>query len=382
MEFLYFWLGLNIDVDAFKGIHKEGKVLLLTIILQLIFVPIIGIWFAYTVNNGPEREVLILLALAPGGITSAIAARFLGLDLTLSVMLTSVTTLLNLLLVQPFVVPNMLASSSAASIDLSSFFLSLGVMSIGILGKKKLPKLAKITDKMIGVGIFIGICYKIYSDFILTPFIEWSVIILLFKFHFTLVVFSAIIASCFFGIRRAPLVVLESGFQNVTLVAAMAIPLGLPASIPLIYGGIMLITVVIIWLNIHWLNKIKPKLIPSRFILPPFRAQAIPPFGIFIRRDVKRNFIVIRHELVHWNQFRRLGFIGFYCRYFFELIRYGYDKSPMEMEARVLSKEKEENIVSYSERVHGQKPLCKWHRFLLTSIILFILLGAGALIFL
>lgn len=42
----------------------------------------------------------------------------------------------------------------------------------------------------------------------------------------------------------------------------------------------------------------------------------------------------VRHELVHVNQYQRLGFIKFLWLYSMYSIRYGYYKNPLEIEAR------------------------------------------------
>lgn len=43
---------------------------------------------------------------------------------------------------------------------------------------------------------------------------------------------------------------------------------------------------------------------------------------------------LIIHELVHIAQIKRMGAIRFTLRYVFEMIWYGYNKSPLEIEAR------------------------------------------------
>lgn len=48
----------------------------------------------------------------------------------------------------------------------------------------------------------------------------------------------------------------------------------------------------------------------------------------------------VAHELVHVEQIERHGFVKFYLKYFFYLLRYGYKKNPFEVEAR--------------ERAHGK----------------------------
>jgi hypothetical protein len=67
-------------------------------------------------------------------------------------------------------------------------------------------------------------------------------------------------------------------------------------------------------------------------------AATIPPFGIFIEEKYKGNKEILRHELVHWQQYQRMGFSTFYLTYFSEYFKYGRINGPMEVEARRLSK--------------------------------------------
>ena len=192
------------------------------------------------------------------------------------------------------------------------------------------------------------------------------------RFHFVVVGTSAVLASLFFGINRAPLIVLESGFHNVSLIAAVVIPLGWSPMMPMVYGVVMFLSAGIMGINLHIIRKWKPKIFYTKWVFKPFRGMAIPPFGIFI--NPKHNTqIVIKHELIHWQQYKKLGLLGFYFKYVWEMIRFGYDKSPLESEARLRSKENSENLDSYSEMVHGKKPMTAVKRFLFSGFLLLLL---------
>ena len=52
---------------------------------------------------------------------------------------------------------------------------------------------------------------------------------------------------------------------------------------------------------------------------------------------------ILRHEMVHWSQYQRMGFFGFYSTYISEYKKYGRKYGPMEVEARRLSKLKHIN---------------------------------------
>lgn len=60
-------------------------------------------------------------------------------------------------------------------------------------------------------------------------------------------------------------------------------------------------------------------------------------YGIYIRHDFWENESLIIHELTHTLQYERLGGIAdFLDRYIKECIYYGYEKSPLEMEAKTM----------------------------------------------
>jgi len=60
----------------------------------------------------------------------------------------------------------------------------------------------------------------------------------------------------------------------------------------------------------------------------------VPPFGIFIKEEHRNSKSLLLHELVHWQQFQREGFINFLINYNSAHKKVGYDKNPYEIEAR------------------------------------------------
>lgn len=65
-----------------------------------------------------------------------------------------------------------------------------------------------------------------------------------------------------------------------------------------------------------------------------YNARTIPPFGIYVKESEKDNQALIEHEKIHWKQYQEKGLINFYSDYSKELKQFGYDKMPMEKEAR------------------------------------------------
>jgi hypothetical protein len=67
-------------------------------------------------------------------------------------------------------------------------------------------------------------------------------------------------------------------------------------------------------------------------------AITIPPFGTFIESKYKKDKPILNHELAHWDQYKRMGFFGFYTTYILQYLKYGRKYNPMEYEARKLGK--------------------------------------------
>jgi len=97
------------------------------------------------------------------------------------------------------------------------------------------------------------------------------------------------------------------------------------------------------------LRDIPPRLYIKERLPGNYNALTIPPVGIFIKKSEKDNQALIDHERIHWNQFQRKGTAGYYLQYALEYIRHGYDKMPMEIDAR--QKERPYCRVNYSECV-------------------------------
>lgn len=80
--------------------------------------------------------------------------------------------------------------------------------------------------------------------------------------------------------------------------------------------------------------KPAPYLIRKFLVLRGFGAVTLPPFGIYALSERVNEERLAKHEAMHWQQYQRYGVIGFYARYFYYMLRYGYQNNPMEIEAR------------------------------------------------
>jgi hypothetical protein len=93
----------------------------------------------------------------------------------------------------------------------------------------------------------------------------------------------------------------------------------------------------------------KPRIFYVKKVPFGYNGFIIPPFGIVIDEKQKGNKNLLLHELVHWSQFRREGFLLFLLNYAYQAQKVGYDKNPYEIEARYMESEHCKN--NYTECV-------------------------------
>ena len=97
---------------------------------------------------------------------------------------------------------------------------------------------------------------------------------------------------------------------------------------------ICIIILVIVFYNYYQRNRSDVPVFYKKKLIRNYNARTVPPFGIFIKDSEKGNKDLLNHELVHWEQYRELGLLKYYGGYLTQMGKYGYDKMPMEIEAR------------------------------------------------
>ena len=74
------------------------------------------------------------------------------------------------------------------------------------------------------------------------------------------------------------------------------------------------------------------------FLIPPKAvAQVLLPNTVLVRRGVSLTPVLLAHELAHVDQLKRYGLLRYWWRYLTLLIRHGYHRHPMELEAHEYS---------------------------------------------
>jgi BASS family bile acid:Na+ symporter len=99
-------LGFSLTIQDFLRVFKMPKDFLIGFICQLILLPVVAFIIVLLIKPIPELAIgLILIACAPGGVTSNVITKFANGDVALSISLTAVTSLISVISV-PFIMFN------------------------------------------------------------------------------------------------------------------------------------------------------------------------------------------------------------------------------------------------------------------------------------
>ena len=99
-------LGLGLSVKDFTRVLKTPKDFFVGFFSQLVILPIVALCVALILNlSAPLAVGLMIIAAAPGGVTSNVLTKFADGDVALSISLTAVVSLISIISV-PFVVIN------------------------------------------------------------------------------------------------------------------------------------------------------------------------------------------------------------------------------------------------------------------------------------
>jgi BASS family bile acid:Na+ symporter len=135
-------LGMNLTIQDFLRVIKIPKDFLVGFICQLILLPIIAFALIKLLNTPPELAIgVMLIAAAPGGVTSNLLTKFAAGDVALSISLTAIISLISIISV-PFIVfnsidffeiDNVSKDISMIEISLKMFFVVTVPVIIGMI---------------------------------------------------------------------------------------------------------------------------------------------------------------------------------------------------------------------------------------------------------
>ena len=160
LAFIMFALGLGLTGADFLRVIKQPKDFFVGAISQIILLPIIAFLLVKIWPISPELAIgVMIIAAAPGGVTSNILTSFARGDVALSISLTAVISLLSVITV-PFIIvtslgllgsENISQNISLASMAISMFLIVTVPVILGMLFRKFAPN-AAIKFELIAVS--------------------------------------------------------------------------------------------------------------------------------------------------------------------------------------------------------------------------------------
>ena len=231
LAFIMFTLGLGLSVKDFSNVFKKPKNFLIGLVSQLIFLPIVGLILVIIWPLPIEIAIgVMLIAAAPGGVTSNILTYFARGDVALSVSLTAVMSLLSAVSV-PIVLAisigligdtSLPESISLTGIALSMFLivtlpviLGMGVRSFLNSLTLKIEKSARFISTLLFVLVLLGAILAEREN-VVSYFAQTGLVVLALNILMMLIAFYW---SGFFGtgMSQKKAIAIECGLQNGTL---------------------------------------------------------------------------------------------------------------------------------------------------------------------
>ena len=224
-------LGLGLTTSDFTRVIKRPKDFLIGLICQVILLPIIAFVLIKILNVQPALALgVMIIAAAPGGVTSNILTKFANGDVALSVSLTAIISLLSILTV-PFIV---IKSADLLDINYLSKEISMSGISIKMFLVVTLPVVIGMLIRKFAQNFILNrtaLIEKISLTLFMIVFIsiwleEWENIIMYISragvitliLNVTMMVLGFYVAKIFAsGIEQRKCISLECGLQNGTL---------------------------------------------------------------------------------------------------------------------------------------------------------------------
>ena len=232
-------LGASLTVKDFTRVLQNPKEFFVGLSCQLILLPIVAYLLIIILRTPVELALgVMLIAAAPGGVTSNVLTKFADGDVALSISLTAITSLISIvsvpyvvfLSIELFDITYVKKEVSMLGISLKMFFVVTVPVLIGMVIRKFADNFIinniKIINK-ISIGLFVIVFIAIYIE-------EWDSIVMFitkaglitFILNVTMMIVAFYIAKFFAtGVAQRRCISLEAGLQNGTLAVFVGIQL-------------------------------------------------------------------------------------------------------------------------------------------------------------
>ncbi len=224
-------LGLGLKIEDFKRVLKTPKDFFIGFLSQLIILPLVAYLLIIILKVPPEIAIgVMIIAAAPGGVTSNILTKFANGDVALSITLTAIISLISIITVpliiftsaDIFGITNISQNISMTGIALKMFLVVTVPVILGMIIRKFAENFVnskiRIFEKLnivLFVIFFIAAFYEERESFI--DFLIQAGFITLFL-NITMMIVAYYLAKTFAsGIKQQKCIALECGLQNGTL---------------------------------------------------------------------------------------------------------------------------------------------------------------------
>ena len=224
-------LGLGLKIDDFTRVIKTPKDFLVGFFSQLIILPLVAYLLIIILKVPPEIAIgVMIIAAAPGGVTSNILTKFANGDVALSISLTAVISLISIITVpliiftsaDLFGITNISQNISMTGIALKMFLVVTVPVILGMIIRKFAENFVnskiQIFEKLniiLFVIFFIAAFYEERESFI--DFLMQAGFIT-FILNITMMIVAYYLGKSFAsGIKQQKCIALECGLQNGTL---------------------------------------------------------------------------------------------------------------------------------------------------------------------
>ena len=270
LAIIMFGLGLGLTTQDFLRVVKNPKDFLIGFLSQVILLPIVAIILISLISLPVEIAMgVMVIAAAPGGVTSNILTKFADGDVALSVTLTAVVSLLSIIIV-PLIVFNsanylgieIVKEISMLNIALKMFFVVTVPVLFGMIVRSLMTDFIiskTLLVQRLSVILFLIVFISIWVE-------EWDRIIsfitraglITFILNITMIFAGYYIAKFWAsGIAQRKCISLECGLQNGTLAVFVATQLfdDIVFMVPTAaYALIMFVTSIIFVLVVRKIN--------------------------------------------------------------------------------------------------------------------------------
>ena len=224
-------LGLGLKLEDFTRVFKTPKDFFVGLISQLIILPMVAYILILVLRTPPEIAIgVMIIAAAPGGVTSNILTRFANGDVALSISLTAIISLISIVTVPLIVftsadlfgITNISQNISMTGIAMKMFLVVTVPVFLGMIIRKfaenfvasKVEMFNKLN--MVFFAIFFVAAFYEERDNLINFIVQAGLIALI--LNLTMMSIAYYLAKTFAsGIKQQKCIALECGLQNGTL---------------------------------------------------------------------------------------------------------------------------------------------------------------------